>query len=77
MKNSKSGIFLIVLLVSVLLTVILVAVFAKRDVDEYQQMQETIENSRQEVDHLNDAMQDIRNQTEDGYDQLDQQLEDY
>lgn len=77
MKNSKSGIFLIVLLVSVLLTVILVAVFAKRDVDEYQQMQETIENSQQEVDHLNDAMQDIRNQTEDGYDQLDQQLGDY
>ena len=77
MKNSKSGIFFIVLLVSILLTVILVAVFAKRDVDEYQQMQETIENSQQEVDHLNDAMQDIRNQTEDGYDQLDQQLGDY
>lgn len=77
MKNSKSGIFFIVLLVSILLTVILVAVFAKRDVDEYQQMQETINSSQQEVDHLNDAMQDIRNQTEDGYDQLDQQLGDY
>lgn len=77
MKNSKSGIFFIVLLVSVLLTVILVAVFAKRDVDEYQQMQESIENTQQEVDHLNDAMQDIRNQTEEGYDQLDQQIGDY
>lgn len=77
MKNSKSGIFFIVLLVSILLTVILVAVFAKRDVDEYQQMQESIENTQQEVDHLNDAMQDIRNQTEEGYDQLDQQIGDY
>ena len=77
MKNNKSGIFFIILLVSVLLTVILVAVFARRDVDEYQQMQETINNTQQEVDRMGDAMQDIRNQTEEGYDQLDQQIGDY
>ena len=76
-RNNKSGLFFIILLVSVLLTIIVCVIAAKKDVEEYKQMEEAIQTTQENVDEMEDAMQDIRNQTEEGYQELDQQIEDY
>lgn len=74
MKDNKTGIFFIVLLAGVLLTILICVMLAKKDVDEFQEMQETISANQEQVDELDEELQNIRNETEEGYEQLDLQI---
>lgn len=75
MEKKNNGIFLICLIVAVAVTIIIMVFVSKKDVEEYQNMQQSISNSEQiandvqgNLDHVNDAI-------EAGYDNLDNQLD--
>ncbi|GEM_PF-7016551 len=74
MKKSNSGIFLLILVVAVALTIFLCVMFAKKDVEQYQEMQETI-STKENVQEIGDSVQEIRDNTEEQYDNLDEQVE--
>jgi len=69
MKKSNSGIFLLILVVAVALTIFLCVMFAKKDVEQYQEMQETI-STKENVQEIGDSVQEIRDNTEEQYDNL-------
>ena len=48
---------------------------AKQEVERYQEMQQTISANAENVEEMGDAMQDIKKQTEEGYENLDQQID--
>ena len=74
-KKTGRGIFLVILIVGAI-TVILINVWsAKQEVERYQEMQQTISANAQNVEEMGDAMQDIKKQTEEGYENLDRQID--
>lgn len=71
MNKKGSVVGLVALILGVAVT-ILVAVFsAKNDVDEMQQMQETINTNEEYVQEIGDSIQDINADIQSGYDNLD------
>ncbi|MBR1471509.1 MAG: hypothetical protein IJ600_07710 [Lachnospiraceae bacterium] len=74
MKKDGNGVFLVVLIISVLLVIYFAVTSATKDLKEYQQMQETAAANEEQVQELGDAMQDIKSDIEAGYEDLDKQL---
>ncbi len=76
MRKDGHGVFLVVLLISVLLMIYFAVTSATKDLKEYQQAQDQISANQEEVEEMGEAMQEIKTQIEDGYDQLDKQIAD-
>ncbi|MBR6848611.1 MAG: hypothetical protein K6B69_16140 [Lachnospiraceae bacterium] len=76
MKRDGHGVFLVLLLVSVLLVIYFAVTSASKELKEYQETQDQISANQEEVEEMGEAMQEIKNQIEDGYDQLDKQIAD-
>ena len=76
MKRDGHGVFLVVLLVSVLLVIYFAVTSASKELKEYQETQDQISANQEEVEEMGEAMQEIKTQIEDGYDQLDKQIAD-
>ncbi|MBR3515173.1 MAG: hypothetical protein IKO10_02370 [Lachnospiraceae bacterium] len=74
MRKDGNGVFLVVLLISVLLMIYFAVTSATKDLKEFQETQDQISANQEEVEEMGEAMQEIKNQIEDGYDQLDQQI---
>ncbi len=68
---------MIVLLISVLLLIYFAVTSASRELNELAQAQDQIDARQEEVQQMGDAMQGIKNQIEDDYDNLDKQVSDY
>ncbi len=77
MKKDGNGVGLIVLLISVLLLIYFAVTSASRELNELAQAQDQIDARQEEVQQMGDAMQGIKNQIEDDYDNLDKQVSDY
>ncbi len=75
MKKGNGGpVFLVVLIISVALIVGLAVFSARKDVEEVQKIQETEVIQQQNAQELGEAMQGIRNDVEQGYEDLEQQI---
>lgn len=72
--NKKNGIFLALLIVSIITTIIVMVFVSKNEVDEYNQMQETIATNEEEVQEMNETVQQLDQQNEAVYDNLEEQL---
>ena len=77
MKKDGNGVGLIVLVISVLLLIYFAVTSASRELNELAQAQDQIDARQEEVQQMGDAMQGIKNQIEDDYDNLDKQVSDY
>ena len=74
-KKTGAGIILVIILVGVITAIAINVWSAKQEVERYQEMQQTISANAKNVDEMGDAMQDIKKQTEEGYENLDQQID--
>ncbi len=74
MKRDGHGVFLVLLLVSVLLAIYFAVTSATKDLKEFQETQDQINANQEEVEEMGEAMQEIKNQIEQSYDDLDQQI---
>ncbi|MCR5209289.1 MAG: hypothetical protein K6C99_03650 [Lachnospiraceae bacterium] len=73
-KKTGAGIIFVIILVGTITAIIINVWSAKQEVKHYQEMQQTISANAKNVDEMGDAMQDIKKQTEEGYENLDQQI---
>ena len=73
-KKTGAGIIFVIILVGTITAIIINVWSAKQEVKQYQEMQQTISANAKNVDEMGDAMQDIKKQTEEGYENLDQQI---
>lgn len=71
MDKKGSVVGLVALIIVVALTVLIAVFSAKKDVDEMQQMQETININEEQVQEIGDSIQDINADIQSGYDELD------
>ena len=67
--------FIVLLLVSVAVIILLAVWSAKQDVKELEQIQQQEVIVEQNAQEMGDAMQGIKNDIEQGYEDLDQQIE--
>ena len=74
-KKTGTGIILVIILVGVITAIAINVWSAKQEVERYQEMQQTISVNAENVEEMGDAMQDIKKQTEEGYENLDQQID--
>ena len=74
-KKTGTGILLVIVIVGVITAIMINVWSAKQEVERYQEMQQTISANAENVEEMGDAMQDIKKQTEDGYENLDQQID--
>ena len=74
-KKTGAGIIFVIILVGTITAIIINVWSAKQEVKHYQEMQQTISANAKNVDEMGDAMQDIKKQTEEGYENLDQQID--
>lgn len=74
-KKTGAGIILVIILVGVITAIAINVWSAKQEVERYQEMQQTISANAENVEEMGDAMQDIKKQTEEGYENLDQQID--
>ncbi|OQA27485.1 MAG: hypothetical protein BWY61_00138 [Firmicutes bacterium ADurb.Bin354] len=74
-KKTGTGIILVIILVGVITAIAINVWSAKQEVERYQEMQQTISANAENVEEMGDAMQDIKKQTEEGYENLDQQID--
>ena len=74
-KKTGTGIILVIILVGVITAIAVNVWSAKQEVERYQEMQQTISANAENVEEMGDAMQDIKKQTEEGYENLDQQID--
>ena len=77
MKRDGNGVFLVVLLVSVLLLIYFAVNSATKDLKELQQTKDQISASEEYANDMGESMQEIKNQIEQDYEDLDQQIADY
>lgn len=75
MEKKNNGIFLICLIIAVAVTILIVALVSKKDVEEYQNMQQSIDNSQQMVDDVQTNLDNVNDSIEAGYDSLDTELD--
>lgn len=76
MKRDGNGVGLVVLLISVLLLIYFALTSASTELNELTQTQDQISTNQEEVEEMGEAMQEIKTQIEDGYDNLDKQIAD-
>ena len=76
MKKDGNGVFLVLLLVSVLLVIYFAVTSASKDLKEYQETQDQISANQEEVEEMGEAMQEMKDQIEQGYEDLDQRIAD-
>ena len=76
MKRDGNGVGLVVLLISVLLLIYFALTSASKELNELAQTQDQIDARQGEVQEIGEAMQGIKTQIEDGYDNLDKQIAD-
>ena len=76
MKRDGNGVGLVVLLISVLLLIYFALASASKELNELAQTQDQIDARQGEVQEMGEAMQGIKTQIEDGYDNLDKQIAD-
>ena len=76
MKRDGNGVGLVVLLISVLLLIYFALTSASKELNELTQTQDQISTNQEEVEEMGEAMQEIKTQIEDGYDNLDKQIAD-
>ena len=76
MKKDGNGVGLVVLLISVLLLIYFAVTSASKDLKEYQEAQDQINANQEQVDEMGEAMQGIKDQIEQGYEDLDQKIAD-
>ena len=74
MKRDGNGVGLVVLLISVLLLIYFALTSASKELNELTQTQDQISTNQEEVEEMGEAMQEIKNQIEQGYEDLDQQI---
>ena len=74
MKRDGNGVGLVVLLISVLLLIYFALTSASTELNELTQTQDQISTNQEEVEEMGEAMQEIKNQIEQGYEDLDQQI---
>lgn len=75
-KRNNSPVFLVLLIISVALIVLLCVMNAKKEVDEYQDLQNTITVQEQNATTgTEEAVNAFREQTDAEYDNLDTQLD--
>lgn len=74
-KKTGAGIIFVIILVGTITAIIINVWSAKQEVKHYQEMQQTISANAENVEEMGDAMQDIKKQTEEGYENLDQQID--
>jgi len=74
-KKIGAGIIFVIILVGTITAIIINVWSAKQEVERYQEMQQTISANAENVEEMGDAMQDIKKQTEEGYENLDQQID--
>ena len=73
-KKTGTGIILVIILVGVITAIAINVWSAKQEVERYQEMQQTISANAENVEEMGDAMQDIKKQTEESHENLDQQI---
>lgn len=74
MKRDGNGVGLVVLLISVLLLIYFALTSASTELNELTQTQDQISTNQEEVEEMGEAMQEIKTQIEQGYEDLDQQI---
>ena len=75
MKKGSGGALFIVLLIVSVAVIILIAVWsAKQDVEQVQQIKQQEVIQEQNAEELGDAMQGIKDDIEQGYENLDEQI---
>ena len=75
MKKGSGGALFIVLLIISVAVIILIAVWsAKQDVEQVQQIKQQEVIQEQNAEELGDAMQGIKDDIEQGYENLDEQI---
>ncbi len=73
-KGISSGAFLVILIISVLVVVLLAVWSAKQDVAEVEKIKQAEVIQEQKTEELGDAMQGIKADIEQGYEDLDSQI---
>ena len=73
-KGFGSGAFLVILIISVLVVVLLAVWSAKQDVAEVEKIKQAEVIQEQKTEELGDAMQGIKADIEQGYEDLDSQI---
>ena len=73
-KGISSGAFLVILIISVLVVVLLAVWPAKQDVAEVEKIKQAEVIQEQKTEELGDAMQWIKADIEQGYEDLDSQI---
>lgn len=75
MNKKGSVVGIIALILAVAVTVMIAVFSAKKDVDEMQEMQKTINSNEEYVQEMGDSIQNINDDIQAGYDQLDGAIE--
>ncbi len=73
-KGSGGALFIVLLLASVAVIIILAVWSAKKDVDQVQKIKQTEIIQEQKAEELGGAMQGIKDDIEQGYQDLDDQI---
>ena len=74
-KGSGGALFIVLLLVSVAVIILLAVWSAKQDVKELEQIKQQEVLQEQNAQEMGDAMQGIKDDIEQGYEDLDKQIE--
>ncbi|MBR6257805.1 MAG: hypothetical protein IKR23_10540 [Lachnospiraceae bacterium] len=74
-KGSGGALFIVLLLVSVAVIILLAVWSAKQDVKELEQIKQQEIIQEQNAQEMGDAMQGIKDDIEQGYEDLDKQIE--
>ena len=74
-KGSGGALFIVLLLVSVAVIILLAVWSAKQDVKELEQIKQQEVIQEQNAQEMGDAMQGIKDDIEQGYEDLDKQIE--
>jgi len=71
-KKGNIGILLACMLIVAIVTIVVAVKMAKKDVDDYQAMKESVSQSEAMVSQYNDALSDIEEQNAEQYEALDE-----
>ena len=73
-KRSYIGITIIVVLAAAIITIIVMSVSAKKDVEQYQEIQQSVSDSEAIQQETRDYINTFNEQNQSEYDSLDEQL---
>ena len=73
-KGLSSGAFLVILIISVVVVILMAVRSASEDVKEVEKIKQAEVIREQQAEELGDAMQGIKDDIEQGYEDLDKQI---